>query len=149
MLCCTSFHSVRLKEGTRHAESGEYEIRNGKRVFIIRGYFGHITPKVIFLEFNRVIFNLIADDNIFRHYSGWFSYNGVRIRSHRLPWNSRWYWRNWFSTRYWWRRMRSVHRQLLHRSKIVDAHGGMKVHQQRNAQIILFFFPLKQSIYIW
>lgn len=38
---------VRLKEGTRHGERGEYEIRNGKRVFIIRGYFGHITPKVI------------------------------------------------------------------------------------------------------
>lgn len=40
-------YSVRLKvEGTRHAERGEYEIRNGKRIFIIRGYFGHITPKV-------------------------------------------------------------------------------------------------------
>lgn len=44
---CDWFYSIRLKQGTRHAERGEYEIRNGKQVFIIRGYFGHITPQVI------------------------------------------------------------------------------------------------------
>lgn len=64
MHCSDFFYSVRLKEGRRHGERGEYELRNGKPVFIIRGYFGHITPTVILRDsITQFIHTLIANVN--------------------------------------------------------------------------------------
>lgn len=39
--------SVELRDGTRHGEIGEYEYRNGQRIFIIRGFFGRLTETVM------------------------------------------------------------------------------------------------------
>lgn len=35
----------------RRAERGEYEYRNGQLVFVIRGFFGHVTKTVNFFSF--------------------------------------------------------------------------------------------------
>lgn len=44
---CLGPSSLKIRNGIRHVESGEYEERNGQPVFIIRGFFEHITKDVI------------------------------------------------------------------------------------------------------
>lgn len=82
---------VRLKEGTRHGERGEYEIRGGKRVFIIRGYFGYITPKVIssknatrrdsFQSIITILFNIQGDFHLMAYVFDHTGYHEIPVES--------------------------------------------------------------------
>lgn len=35
-----------LRNGVKHAEIGEFEERNGQRIFVIRGFFQHVVNEV-------------------------------------------------------------------------------------------------------
>lgn len=46
---CSIVHfinSIMLRNGVKHAEIGEFEERNGQRIFVIRGFFQHVVNEV-------------------------------------------------------------------------------------------------------
>lgn len=57
---CIWYCSVRFNDGFRHAERGDYEMRNGKRIFIIRGIF-HYFSLTVFVEKLRVHLYSVAE----------------------------------------------------------------------------------------
>lgn len=59
IVCFVFVGSVVLKDGTKRGETGEYELRNGRRVFIIRGYFGRVTESV---EQTRTSIEVLASE---------------------------------------------------------------------------------------
>lgn len=43
LICCSS---LTIRNGIRRVESGEYEEHNNQKVFVVRGFFEHITNDV-------------------------------------------------------------------------------------------------------
>lgn len=63
---------VRLGNGILRTERGEYELRDGKRVFKIRGYFQYITPTVMSMCYAKFIHLLMPN---------------TLVTSNRVTWN--------------------------------------------------------------
>lgn len=73
-------YSVKIPNGMRHVESGEYEDRMGQKVFIIRGFFEHVAKDVS--QSNRLmkfsLFVVIVEFILLGH----SKYNGIYLRSY-------------------------------------------------------------------
>lgn len=51
----TFSHSLFIRNGIRRIERGDYEEQNGQKVFVVRGFFEHITKDVrICVEFQLI-----------------------------------------------------------------------------------------------